>query len=146
MKPIIFINLPVKNLKASMEFYSNIGFTNNSKYTDETAACMVFSEEIMVMLLTHEKFKTFTSKTIADTSTQVQVLNALALESREKVDELTEAAYRAGATEARPTTDYGFMYGTAINDPDGHIWEFFWMKREDVEDFENELEHKPQQS
>lgn len=141
MKPIIFINLPVADLKASMEFYTTIGFTNNPQFTDDTAACMVYSEEIMVMLLTHEKFKSFTSKTIANAHTHVQVLNALALESKEKVDELTARAHNAGATEARPKMDYGFMYDSAINDLDGHIWEFFWMDPTYVGDIEGELQN-----
>jgi len=140
MKPIIFINLPVADLKASMEFYSTIGFINNPQFTDDTAACMIYSEEIMVMLLTLDKFQSFTSKIIANTHTHVQVLNALALESKEKVDELTARAHNAGATEARPKMDYGFMYGTAINDLDGHIWEFFWMDPNYIESAEDELE------
>ena len=124
---MIFVNLPVKDLQAAMDFYSAMGFTNNPQFTDETAACMVYSETIMVMLLTHDKFKTFTSKSIADTRSQVQVLNALALESKEKVDQVTERALNAGGNAERPVSDYGFMYSTAINDLDGHVWEFFWM-------------------
>lgn len=142
MKPIIFINLPVADLKASMEFYSTLGFVNNPQFTDDTAACMIYSDEIMVMLLTHEKFQTFTTKSIVNTHTHVQVLNALALDSKEKVDELTARALNSGGTEARPKTDYGFMYGTAVNDLDGHIWEFFWMDPNYVENAEGELENQ----
>jgi uncharacterized protein len=138
MKPMIFVNLPVKDLPAAMAFYTAIGFTNNPQFTDETAACMVYSETIMVMLLTHEKFTTFTSKSIADTQSQVQVLNALALESKEKVDQLTEKALIAGGKPENPVSDYGFMYSTSINDLDGHIWEFFWMDPNYVPEKENQ--------
>ncbi|WP_202928084.1 VOC family protein [Cyclobacterium salsum] len=88
---------------------------------------MVYSDTISVMLLTREKFQSFTSKSIADTRNQVQVLNALALASKEKVDEVTETALQAGGTIERSALDYGFMYSTSVNDLDGHIWEFFWM-------------------
>ncbi|WP_163380616.1 VOC family protein [Cyclobacterium sp. SYSU L10401] len=138
MKPMIFVNLPVKNLPAAMEFYAAIGFTNNAQFTDETAACMVYSETIMVMLLTHDKFSTFTSKSIADTRSQVQVLNALALESKEKVDQVTEKALKAGGKPEKPVSDYGFMYSTSINDLDGHIWEFFWMDPQHVHEEEKQ--------
>lgn len=140
---MIFVNLPVNNLPAAMEFYTRIGFTNNPQFTDDTAACMVYSETIMVMLLTHEKFKTFTSKSIANTHSQVQVLNALALESKEKVDQVTEKALLAGGKAERPVTDDGFMYSSSLNDPDGHIWEFFWMDPTFVHEQEKESNNTP---
>ncbi|KEO72280.1 VOC family protein [Anditalea andensis] len=142
MKPIVFINLPVADLAASMKFYNTIGFINNPQFTDDTAACMVYSEEIMVMLLTHEKFQSFTTKAISNSHTHAQVMNALAFETKDKVDELTDLAHYAGATEARPKSDYGFMYGTAINDLDGHIWEFFWMDPTYIEKSEGEFENQ----
>ncbi|WP_439482985.1 VOC family protein [Cyclobacterium plantarum] len=138
MKPMIFVNLPVQDLPAAMEFYAAIGFTNNRQFTDEIAACMVYSETIMVMLLTREKFTTFTSKSIADTHSTVQVLNALALESKEKVDQVTQKALNAGGKAERPSSDYGFMYSTSINDLDGHIWEFFWMDPKHVQEPEKQ--------
>ncbi|WP_162416635.1 VOC family protein [Cyclobacterium roseum] len=138
MKPMIFINLPVNDLPAAMEFYTRIGFTNNPHFTDQTAAGMVYSDTISVMLLTREKFQSFTSKSIADTRNQVQVLNALALASKEKVDEVTETALQAGGTIERSALDYGFMYCTSVNDLDGHIWEFFWMDPNEVPQEENQ--------
>lgn len=127
MKPIVFINLPVKRLEASIEFYTVLGFKKNDKFSDETAACMVYSDEIMVMLLTHQKFQTFAPNPIANANEVVQVINALSMDGREVVDKVTHAALEAGATEARPVMDEEFMYLTAIRDLDGHIWEFFHM-------------------
>lgn len=123
----IFVNLPVKDLKKSIAFFSQIGFTFNQQFTDDTAACMVISDHIYAMLLTHEKFSQFTPKKIADTSQSTEVLNALSFDSKEKVNEAVDKAIGAGATEAREPIDYGFMYGRSFNDLDGHIWEFFWM-------------------
>ncbi len=123
----IFVNLPVKNLEKSKDFYSNIGFTLNPKFSDETAACMVISDEIYTMLLTHPKFKEFTPKEIPDANKTSEVLNALSVDNRAEVDRLVDKALQNGGTEARPAEDLGFMYVRSFNDPDGHIWEFFWM-------------------
>jgi uncharacterized protein len=123
----MFVNLPVKDLAKSKAFFEKLGFAFNPKFTDETAASMVISEDNYAMLLTHEKFKQFTRKSIADATKTTEVLVALSMESRAKVDSFAETALKAGASEARPAEDHGFMYGRAINDLDGHIWEPFWM-------------------
>ncbi|MDP2384920.1 MAG: VOC family protein [Bacteroidota bacterium] len=127
MRPQIFVNLHVKDLKKSIDFYGKIGFKNKAQFTDETAACMVLSEEIYVMLLTHEKFKEFTPKDVSDANKTTEVLNALALPSKGEVDALMDKAIAEGGSVLRPTQDYGFMYSKGFNDPDGHIWEVFWM-------------------
>lgn len=122
-----FINLPVTDLDRSVAFYAELGMTNEPKFTDETAACMVLSDAIHVMLLTHPKFSEFTPRPIADARSATQVLNTFTLESREAVDELAARALAAGATEIRDPEDHGFMYGRSVDDPDGHIWEIFWI-------------------
>ena len=123
----IFVNLPVRNLDASKAFFGALGFTFNAQFTDETAAAMVIDENIFSMLLTHEKFAQFTSKTIADAHTSSEVLIALSRDSKEAVIALFDKAIAAGATEARPGDDYGFMMSRAFSDLDGHIWEIMWM-------------------
>jgi len=128
MTQMIFVNLPVTDLKASMVFYDAIGATNNPQFTDETAAMMTFSEAVNVMLLTHDKWRQFTSKTIPDAKTHAQVLLALSRDSRGAVDAITADAERAGAViDPTPKQDYGWMYGRSFEDPDGHIWEVVWM-------------------
>ena len=123
----IFVNLPVKNLDASMKFFKAIGYTFNPQFTDETAACMVVSDDIYAMLLTQKRFKDFTPKQIADATKTTEVLVALSADSREDVDRLVEAALKAGATKTREPMDHGFMYERSFNDLDGHIWEIFYM-------------------
>ena len=123
----IFVNLPVKDLEKSMTFFRAIGFSFNPQFTDKTAACMVISNEIYAMLLTHDKVKQFTGKQIADAHKTTEVLTALAVESKAKVNELVDKALKAGSHEPRPPQDYGFMFGRSFEDPDGHIWEVFWM-------------------
>jgi predicted lactoylglutathione lyase len=123
----IFVNLAVNDLKRSMEFFRRLGFTFNSQFTDETAACMVIAGDIYAMLLTHPKFREFTRKEIADATKTTEVLTCLSVDSRARVDEMVEAALAAGATEAREAMDYGFMYGRSFNDLDGHIWEIIYM-------------------
>jgi predicted lactoylglutathione lyase len=127
MPKMIFVNLPVADLPAAKAFYEAIGATNNPQFTDETAACMVFSDVIHVMLLTHDKFSQFTPKRIADSHATSEVLIALSADSREAVDEITEKALAAGGREAREKQDFGFMYGRSFEDLDGHIWEPMWM-------------------
>jgi predicted lactoylglutathione lyase len=123
----IFVNLPVKDLNKSKEFFTKIGFSINPQFTDETAACVVISEDIFAMILTHEKFKEFTKKEIADATQTTEVLTCLSSDSKDKVNEMVDKAIAAGATEARDPMDYGFMYARSFNDPDGHIWEVMWM-------------------
>ena len=123
----IFINLPVKDLKKSMGFYGAVGFKNNPQFTDDTGACMVLTEDIYVMLLTHDKFKSFTPKQIVDATKQTEVLNALSYDSRAAVDEVVAKARRAGGSTYAEPKDHGFMYQHGFQDPDGHIFEVFWM-------------------
>ena len=127
MARMIFVNLPVADLKASMAFYEALGFHNNPQFTDGTAACMVWSEAIHVMLLTRDKWRTFTSRPIPPpTSSEVSL--AIALDSRAEVDAMVEAAARHGGTgDINPVQDLGFMYGRDLLDPDGHVWGPFWM-------------------
>jgi hypothetical protein len=127
MSKLIFVNLPVADLAAATTFYEEIGFTNNPQFTDETAACMVLTETIHVMLLTHEKFGEFTPKRIADAHATSEVLIALSEDSREGVDAITDKALAAGGKEPRGRQDYGFMYSRSFEDLDGHIWEPMWM-------------------
>ena len=127
MSRMIFVNLPVADLDAAKSFYEAIGAVNNPQFTDETAACMVFSDTIFVMLLTHEKFAQFTPKRIADAHATSEVLIALSADSREGVDEIADKALAAGGKEPRERQDYGFMYSRSFEDLDGHIWEPMWM-------------------
>jgi predicted lactoylglutathione lyase len=123
----IFVNLPVNDLARSMGFFEQLGFRFNAQFTDDTAACMVISDDIYAMLLTHAKFKEFTKKEIVDATKATEVLTCLSTDSKARVDELVGAALGAGATESREAMDYGFMYGRSFNDLDGHIWEVIWM-------------------
>ena len=128
MPKMIFVNLPVKDLKRSMAFYEAVGAANNPQFTDETAACMVFSDTIHVMLLTHDKWRQFTSKTIPDAHTSAQVPLCLSEDSKADVSaRVTKAAGPGGKADPTPTQDYGFMYGRSFEVPDGHIWEVMWM-------------------
>ncbi|MEU7552138.1 VOC family protein [Streptomyces sp. NPDC044571] len=124
---MIFVNLPVKDLEASKGFWTKLGYAFNPQFTDENGASLVISDTIYAMLLTESRFKDFTHKAIADTSTTTEVLIALSADSRAAVDELVGAALDAGGTEPRPAQDHGFMYGRAFEDLDGHTWEVFWM-------------------
>jgi predicted lactoylglutathione lyase len=124
----IFVNLPVQDLKKSMEFFTKLGFTFNAQFTDETAACMVVSEVIYVMLLTHDKFKTFTPKAICDATKSTEVLVCLSCESREHVNDMVRKAVGGGGTTYNEPQDHGFMYGHGFQDLDGHIWELIYME------------------
>ena len=131
MPKMIFVNLPVADLKRATAFYESIGSTKNPQFSDDTASCMVFSETIYAMLLTHEKYKQFTSKKIVDAKTSSEVMIALSADSREDVDGMVNKAKAAGVTiDPTPTQDFGFMYGRSFEDPDGHIWEVVWMDME----------------
>ena len=123
----IFVNLSVRSLDKSIGFFTKLGFTFNPQFTDETATCMIVSDDIFVMLLTQEKFKTFTPKSICDATQATEVLVALALESREAVDAMVKQAVAAGGTTYKEPEDHGFMYAHGFQDLDGHIWEPFHM-------------------
>ena len=129
MPQMIFVNLPVTDLPKSKAFYEAVGAANNPAFTDDTAACMVVTEgSIHVMLLTHEKWATFTSKAIPDAHTTAQVLLCVSADSRDAVDGQVDKAVKAGGkADPTPTQDFGFMYGRSFEDPDGHIWEVMWM-------------------
>jgi predicted lactoylglutathione lyase len=127
MPRMIFVNLPVKDLDKSMTFFKALGFSFNAQFTDETAACMVISETIFAMLLTHEKFAGFAPHPIADARATTEVLNALSCESRAEVDDMVAAAVAAGGRTYNAPQDHGFMYGHGFQDLDGHVWEVFWM-------------------
>jgi predicted lactoylglutathione lyase len=123
----LFVNLPVKDLPKTKDFFGKLGFQFNQQFTDDTAACMVVSEEAYVMLLTHPKFKEFAPQAIADTTKSTEVLVALSCESRNKVDEIVAKAIAAGGRKYTEPKDYGFMYGHGFQDLDGHVWEVFYM-------------------
>lgn len=123
----IFVNLPVRDLEASKRFFGALGFAFNPQFTDETAAALVVDEGIYFMLLTHAKFKDFISLPLSDAKKETQALYAISRESRVEVDNVVDAALKAGGTEPRPAQELGFMYSRAFADLDGHIWEFVWM-------------------
>lgn len=123
----IFINLAVENPNKSMDFYSAIGFKNNPQFSDENGKCMVWSDNIFVMLLSHEKFSSFTNKPIANTKTNIAALLSLSLDSFDEVNSLMENGLKAGGKEPTELRDYGFMQQRTIEDFDGHTWEIFYM-------------------
>jgi predicted lactoylglutathione lyase len=128
MPKMIFINLPVTDLAASTAFYVGLGATKNPQFSDDNGSCIVFSDTIYAMLLTHARFADFTKRTIIDPRTSVQAMFALSADSRDEVDDLVAKAVKAGGgADPNPSQDYGFMYGRSFDDPDGNIWEVFWM-------------------
>ena len=127
MSRMIFVNLPVADLPKAKAFYEAIGFTNNPQFSDDTAACMVLSDSINVMLLTHDKWRSFTDRPIPP-STSSEVMLAVSCDSREAVDAMNQAAAaNGGIADINPAQDYGFMYNRNLADPDGHVWEAMWM-------------------
>ncbi len=131
MPTMIFVNLPVNDLKNSMRFYESLGYKHNPQFTDDTAACIVISETIYVMLLMHDKFQQFTPKQIADATKVTEALLCLSCESREEVDGLVARALFAGGSRSQEPKDHGFMYLNSFQDPDGHMWEVFCMNQAD---------------
>ena len=141
MAKMIFVNLPVTDLPRSMAFYEAIGFTNNPQFTNEQAAAMMWSDEIVVMLLTHDFWKTFTGKTIPDAHDTAQVLLCLGQDSQDAVEAIVGRAVAAGGkADPTPKQDMGFMYGRSFEDPDGHIWENVWMNMDAVPEGETVAE------
>jgi predicted lactoylglutathione lyase len=124
----IFVNLPVKDLGRSVGFFGKLGYKVNPQFTDETAACLVVSDDIFVMLLTQAKFKEFTPKTICDATKSTEVLVCLSCESRDQVNDMVSTALASGGTTYAQSKDYGFMYQHGFQDPDGHIWELIYME------------------
>ncbi|APU98720.1 MULTISPECIES: VOC family protein [Sphingobacterium] len=123
----IFINLVVADVNKSMDFYTQLGFTNNPQFSDEQGKCMVWSEHIFVMLLSPDKFKTFTEKPLADTKKQIAALLSLSVSGLDRVNEIVDNGLKAGGIEPTPMKDYGFMQQRSIEDFDGHTWEIFYM-------------------
>jgi uncharacterized protein len=123
----IFINLAVKDLQKSMNFYTSLGFTNNPQFSDNSGKCMVWSENIFVMIMTHEKFASFATKPIADTKTSLAGLFSLSVNSIDEVNSIVSNGLKAGGTEPTEMRDYGFMQQRTIEDFDGHTWEVFYM-------------------
>ncbi|MBG9377686.1 glyoxalase/bleomycin resistance/extradiol dioxygenase family protein [Panacibacter sp. DH6] len=123
----IFINLAVKDVERSMAFYTAMGFTNNPQFSDESGKCMVWSDSIFVMILSHEKFATFATKPIADTKAALAALYSLSTDSVEAMNTIVEAGLQAGGTEPHALRDYGFMQQRTLEDFDGHSWEIFFM-------------------
>ena len=128
MPQMLFVNLPVTDLQRSVAFYEAVGGVKNPMFSDDTAACMVLSDTIYVMLLTHAKWATFGDIPILDAEKGAQVFLCLTRDDKADVDSIVDKAVRAGGrADPTPTQDFGFMYGRSYRDPDGHIWENVWM-------------------
>jgi uncharacterized protein len=130
---LVFINLPVKDLAVSKEFYGRLGFEFDPKFTDDSATCMIVSDKAFVMLLVEPRFADFTTKQVVDAHSSTEAIVGVSAESREDVDAFADTALAAGATKANEPMDMDFMYGRSFNDPDGHLWEVMWMSPEAVE-------------
>lgn len=124
---MIFVNLPVADLQISTAFYTALGFKKNPDFSDDTASCMVVSEQIYVMLLTHDKFRMFINGDISDARQTKEVLNCLSASSRDEVDSFKAKALAAGGAEWKPNMEMGPMYGCSFQDPDNHVWEIMYM-------------------
>lgn len=123
----LFVNLPVKDLERSVRFFTALGFEFNPQFTDENATCMIIGSDCYAMLLVEPFFATFTDKAIVDSTSQVEVINAIGLDSREAVDAMADKALEVGGSAFAEPKDYGFMYQRSFQDPDGHLWEVFHM-------------------
>ena len=130
----LFVNIAVENLDRSVEFFTRLGFEFDPRFTDESGTCMVIAEDAYAMLLVKPRFSDFTKKEIVDSTAQTEAILAVAADSREEVDQLADAALAGGATQANDPMELGFMYGRSFNDPDGHLWEVFWMDPKAVEE------------
>ncbi|MFX1274181.1 MAG: VOC family protein [Promethearchaeota archaeon] len=127
MNSQIYLNLPVKDLEKSIEFFTKLGFKFNPKFTDENSTCIIVGDDIYVMLLVNKYFKTFTKKEIPETDKNSEVIIAITEDSKERVDFMMDKVNDAGGKEFRETEDYGWLYGRYFEDLDGHQWAFFWM-------------------
>ena len=128
----LFVNLPVSDLAKTVDFFTQLGFTFDANFTDESATCMIINDQAFAMLLVQDRFSEFTSKEICDTTTHTEVLLAVSVDSRRSVDELVSAALDAGGRPANDPQDHGFMYSRSFQDLDSHIWEVLWMDPEGV--------------
>jgi predicted lactoylglutathione lyase len=131
----IFVNLAVEDLDRAIEFFTKLGFSFDKRFTDETATCMIVSEEAFVMLLTKDRFKDFTGKEIADSRKETEAILSLSAESREGVDQLVHTALEAGGSPAKEPMEMGNMYGWSFQDPDGHLWEVVWLDMSTIPDY-----------
>jgi len=123
----IYVNVPVKDLSRSIDFYTKVGFSFNQQFSDENATSIIVSDDILVMLLREDFFKKFTNKPIANAKESTEVLISISAESREEVDEMVGLAIAAGGASPIPTQEHGWMYGRSFEDPDGHIWEVSYL-------------------
>ena len=130
---LIFVNVPTKDVSASISFFRELGFDFDEKFTDDSCACMVVSDQAYVMLLEETRFADFTTKPIADARESTEAILCVSADSREAVDAFADTALRAGGTQAGEPMDHGFMYGRSFHDLDGHLWEVMWMSPEAVE-------------
>ena len=136
---LIFVNIPVKDLLASVAFFRALGFDFDERFTDESCACMVVSDRAYVMLLEESRFTDFTTKPVADARSSTESILCVSADSREAVDAFADAALEAGASRAREPMDHGFMYARSFHDLDGHLWEIMWMSPEAVEQGPSEV-------
>ncbi|HMI53632.1 MAG TPA: VOC family protein [Candidatus Saccharimonadales bacterium] len=128
MSKMIFVNLPVRNLAASTAFYTALGGEVNAQFSDEQATSLMFSDAIGVMLMTHDRYRSFTKRPIGDARRDSQALLALSVNKREAVDAtLTRAVAAGGGADPNPVQDHGFLFSRSIEDPDGYVWEILWM-------------------
>jgi uncharacterized protein len=130
---LLFVNLAVSDVAASQDFFRALGFEFDSRFTDDSCACMVVSEQAYVMLIAQDRFADFTSKPIADARSSTEAILCVSADSRDEVDAFADAALGVGASTAGEPMDHGFMYGRSFHDPDGHLWEVMWMSPEAVE-------------
>ena len=138
----IFVNLPVKDLSRTVEFFKKLGFAFNPQFTDENATCMIINDNIFVMLLVEKFFKSFTKKEICDTTKDTEVIIALSTKSREKVDEMMQKVFKAGGKESREPQDHGWMYGRSFQDINGHHWEIIYMDEKALKNDERQGQTK----
>jgi uncharacterized protein len=134
----IFVNLPVKDLSRTVEFFKKLGFAFDAQFTDENATCMIINDNIFVMLLVEKFFKSFTKKEICDTTKDTEVIIALSTDSREKVDEMMQSVFQAGGKESREPQDHGWMYGRSFQDINGHLWEIIYMDEKALKNNEHQ--------
>ena len=139
----IFVNLPVKDLNKTIEFFKKLGFEFNPQFTDENAKCMIVNENIFVMILVEKFFKSFTKKEICDTIKDTEMIIALSTESREKVDRMIQNVIEAGGTESREPQDHGWMYGRGVQDINGHLWEIIYMDEKALRDNDHQEQSNP---
>jgi predicted lactoylglutathione lyase len=129
----LFVNIAVADLGRAVDFFTGLGFEFDPRFTDESATCMLIGEDAYAMLLVNERFQDFTKKEVVDSTTQTEAILALSADSREEVDDFAEKALATGGRPANDPTDMGFMYSRSFQDPDGHLWEVFWMDPAAVE-------------